>query len=88
MGIPDTLATNSALGGTLKPFPEYSLFGFMHGRLSNSLQRAEVCCVRREKKVAAVELDGGIRVRLNFRFLQTENMFAVSCGCYMELCGH
>lgn len=43
VAIPDTLATNSALGGTLYRFPEYFLMGLLPvDRLSKSLHAANV----------------------------------------------
>ena len=64
VGIPDTLATNSALGGTLKRFPEDFLLGFTH--------TDKVCGVRREKKSAA---DGEMTRRVTeVKFFHSGNM--------------
>lgn len=64
VGIPDTLATNSALGGTLKRLPEDFLLGVTH--------TDKVCGVRREKKSAA---DGEMTRRVTeLKLLHSGNM--------------
>lgn len=74
VGIPDTRATNSALGGTLKRFSEYFLLKLTE-KTEVSLSRTKACRSCREDNFAPAQKGEKAAVDL-VRFLHSELMVA------------